>query len=243
MALLPPDLVGCGGRIMGRGKPGGFRCVGRCVLRMGRHVSDSRRMSCGSGGGNGRRVADLPSRSVRLCRQSTAPSDSHLATGEGSQAVDGLTRTLVARVLHFEQRQCSLGTIGGPYGQHSPVVFAKGQGSWSPFHGREFSRRLTWQTRLMGLLRLHSEFLDHIPAGTPEWGVLASDLDQQIGSSGCGPPDEDAALDGTDLVVELLEEAQTESPWIPSESGRSCTWILKLATAKPSAETRTIGIM
>jgi hypothetical protein len=65
------------------------------------------------------------------------PSDPHVATGEGSDAVDGITRASVARGLRLEQRQRPLRTVGGPHGQHSPVVLAQRQGARLAFHGED----------------------------------------------------------------------------------------------------------
>jgi hypothetical protein len=119
MAQRPPDLVGGGGRVIGRGQPGGHGGVGWCAARMGCHVGHPRRMTCGPGRGDRRRMADLPSRRVRLGREGADSSDSHLAPGEGSDAVDGITRACVARGLRLEQRQGPLGAVGGP---HRPVL-------------------------------------------------------------------------------------------------------------------------
>ena len=70
--------------------------------------------------GPGRKGADL--------------SDPHFATSEGSEAVDGITRAVIARGLCIEERQCPLGAIGGPHGQHSPVVLAQRQGTRPTLH-------------------------------------------------------------------------------------------------------------
>jgi hypothetical protein len=116
VALLPPDLVSHGGRIIGRGQPGRLRGVGCCAARMGRHVGHTRRLTCGPGRGNCGRVADLPSRRVGPGGQGADRSDPQLTAGKGSEAVDGITRTRVALGLRLEQRQCPLGTVGGPHG-------------------------------------------------------------------------------------------------------------------------------
>jgi hypothetical protein len=52
--------------------------------------------------GNGSWVADIPSRCVRPGGQGTDRSDLDLATSEGSEALDGITRAFVARGLHLE---------------------------------------------------------------------------------------------------------------------------------------------
>ncbi len=96
---------------------------------MSRHVGDARRLTCGPGRGYCCRVADLPSRRVRPGRKRPNLSDPHFATGEGSEAVDGITRACVRRGLRLEQRQGPLGAVGGPHGQHSPVALAQRQGT------------------------------------------------------------------------------------------------------------------
>jgi hypothetical protein len=102
VVLLPPDLVGDGGRIMARGQPGGLRGVRGCAAGMGRHVGHAGRLTCGPRRGNGSWVADIPSRCVRPGGQGTDRSDLDLATSEGSEALDGITRAFVARGLHLE---------------------------------------------------------------------------------------------------------------------------------------------
>ena len=104
---------------------------------MGCHVGHPGRMTCRSGRGSCGRVADLPSRRVRLGRKGADPSDPHVATGEGSEAVDGIPRACVAGGLGLEQRQRPLRTVGGPHGQHSPVVLAQRQGTRRAFHTRD----------------------------------------------------------------------------------------------------------
>jgi hypothetical protein len=104
---------------------------------MGCHVGHPCRVTCGPGRGDGGRVADLPSRRVRLGRKGADPSDPHVATGEGSETVDGITRARVVRGLRFEQRQRPLRTVGGPHGQHSPVVLAQRQGTRLACHTKD----------------------------------------------------------------------------------------------------------
>jgi hypothetical protein len=66
-------------------------------------------------------------------------SDTHFASGEGSEAVDGITRACVARRLSLEERQCPLGIVSGPHGQHSPVVLAQRHGTRPAFHAHAFA--------------------------------------------------------------------------------------------------------
>jgi hypothetical protein len=142
MALLPADLVGDSGRIIGRGQSGGFRGVGCRAARVGRHVGHASRLTCGPGPGDGSRIGDAPSRRMRPGSQGADPPDPQFSTSEGSEAVDGLTRACVARGLRLEQRQCPLGTVGGPRGQHSPVVLAQGQRTRLAFDPQGSSPRL-----------------------------------------------------------------------------------------------------
>jgi hypothetical protein len=96
-----------------------------------------------SGGCDRGRVAYLPSRRVRRDCQRPDRSDLHLAAREGAAAIDGLPRARVARGVGLEQRQRSLRTVGGPHGQHSPVVFAQRQGTGLASHPNGFSHGLT----------------------------------------------------------------------------------------------------
>jgi len=104
---------------------------------MGRHVGHARRLTRGPGRGDCGRVADLPSRRVRPGRQGTDLSDPHFATGEGSEAVDGITRARVGRSLSLEQRQRPLSAVGGPNGQDPPVVLAQRQCAWLAAHTQD----------------------------------------------------------------------------------------------------------
>lgn len=105
------------------GQPGGRGGIGRCAAGVGRRVRPR---------GQG---ADL--------------TDPHLAVGERSDTIDGLTRTSFARGLRLEERQRPLGTVGGPHGQHPPVILTQRQGApgsrsileTAPSLVRETSRR------------------------------------------------------------------------------------------------------
>jgi hypothetical protein len=101
---------------------------------MGRHVGHGRCLACGPSRGDGGRIADLPSGGVRLGGQGPNLPDTHLATGEGSEASDGITRARVVRCLHFEQRHRSLRAVGGPHGQQPAVVLAQRHCAWSSVH-------------------------------------------------------------------------------------------------------------
>ena len=108
------------------GEADGLRGVRRCAARMGRHVGRARRLTCGSSRRCCGRIADIPGRRVRTGREGANRPDPHLAAGEGPEPDDGIPRACVARSLRLEERQCPLGTVGGPHGQHSPVVLAQG---------------------------------------------------------------------------------------------------------------------
>lgn len=70
--------------------------------RQGRGHQPRRGQVQGPGRGYCGRVTDRASRRVRLGRKGADPSDPHLAAGEGSQAVDGITRARVAPGLRLD---------------------------------------------------------------------------------------------------------------------------------------------
>ncbi len=147
---------------MGRGEGRRLRRVGFCASRKGCDVSCARRLTCGPGCTSRSRVANLRAAACAwAARARTLPI--RRATGEGSQAVDGITRACVARCLRLEHRPCPLGTVGGPHGHHSPVVFAQGQGTrLAPYH-QGISRRLT-RCRPIVMPAAHSARADVRPA-------------------------------------------------------------------------------
>ena len=134
VAQLPADLVGDCGWIMRGGQPCGLRSVGNAAC-MGRHVGHGRRVTCCAGCGYCGRVDHLPSRRVCPGGKGADHSDPHLATREGSDAVDGFARPGVARCLYLEQEQRPLSAVGGPHGQHSSIILAQCQGPGLVFHG------------------------------------------------------------------------------------------------------------
>jgi hypothetical protein len=104
---------------------------------MGCHVGHPGRMTCRSGRGSCVRGSRPPPPPRAPGPKGRDPSDPHVATGEGSEAVDGIPRACVAGGLGLEQRQRPLRTVGGPHGQHSPVVLAQRQGTRRAFHTRD----------------------------------------------------------------------------------------------------------
>jgi hypothetical protein len=54
--------------------------------------------------------------------------DSHAAAGEARRP-SMASRGRVPLGLRLEQRQASVGAVGGPHGRHSPVVLAECEGS------------------------------------------------------------------------------------------------------------------
>jgi hypothetical protein len=100
-------------------------------------VGHGRRLTGGPRRGHRRRVADLPSRRVRRGRQGADLSDPHLATGEGAEAVDGVTRARVGRSPSLEPPQRPLGAVGRPHGQHPRVVLAQRQCALLAAHAQD----------------------------------------------------------------------------------------------------------
>lgn len=133
MHVGPFHGISDGGLVIGRCQTGRLRCVGGCPDRMRCHVGHGRRVPRRPGGSNGRRGVDLPGRRMRLGRQGANRSDPQLAASEGPDTLDGLPGAHVAWSLGLKQRQGPLGAVGGPHGQHAPVVLAQRQGTWLTF--------------------------------------------------------------------------------------------------------------
>lgn len=88
--------------MVGRRQCRGLHGIGRCAARMGSHMGHACRLTRRSGRGNAGWVANLPGCCMGSGGQGADRSDAHVAAGEGSQAVDGLTRAGVARCLGLE---------------------------------------------------------------------------------------------------------------------------------------------
>jgi hypothetical protein len=102
---------------------------------MGSHVRHGGRLTCRARRRDCGRIAGLARRRMRPGGEGAHHADPHLATCECSETVDGLMNTCIARDLRLEQRQRPLGTVGGPHGQHPPVVLAQREGARLALHG------------------------------------------------------------------------------------------------------------
>jgi hypothetical protein len=105
------------------------------------HVCGARRLTSSSGSGHRGRVGDFSRRSVRPHSKVTDLPDPQLATGEGPESVDGLTRAGVTGRSNLEEEEGPLGAVCNPHGEHPPILLAQRQSTGRVCHGPDYPTR------------------------------------------------------------------------------------------------------
>ena len=123
-AELPSDLLAHGLWPVRIGQADGLGRIRCGTQRVRAHVSDGRRLSCGSGGGSCRWVGATRR---AACGEAAADffSDVKLATGEGAGSGDRIAWATVRWIVGLGQFEHSFRAIGGPCGDRSSFFLAQ----------------------------------------------------------------------------------------------------------------------